>query len=62
MYIDFNHTVKGVKGNPLNQAFIFHEDGFNAFTKKSRGIAAIHISNACSKKELRLHGKNGCIV
>ena len=26
--------------------------------KKSRGIAAIHISNACSKKELRLQGKS----
>ena len=55
---DFVHVVKCVKGNRLNQAFIFHEDGFDAFTKKSRGIAAIHISNACSRKEFRLHGKN----
>ena len=55
---DFVHNVESVKGNQLNQAFIFHEDGFNAFTKKSRGIAAIHISNACTRKELRLHGKN----
>ncbi len=55
---EFSDIVQSVKGNRLNQAFIFHEDGFNAFTKKSRGIAAIHISNACSRKELRLHGKN----
>ena len=55
---EFSDIVQSVKGNWLNQAFIFHEDGFNAFTKKSRGIAAIHISNACSRKELRLHGKN----
>ena len=54
----FAHVVQGIKGNPLNQAFIFHEHGFNAFMKKSRGIAAILISNACSKKELRLLGKS----
>ncbi len=54
---EFVHIAQSVKGNRLNQAFIFHEDGFNAFTKKSRGIAAIHISNACCRKELRLHGK-----
>ena len=55
---DFIHIITTVKGNPLNQAFIFHEDGFNAFSKKSRGIAAIHFSDACNKKEQRLHGEN----
>ena len=55
---DFIHVVSATKGSPLNQAFIFREDGFNAFSKKSRGIAAIHISNACSRKELRLHGNS----
>ena len=37
--------------------WIFHEDGFNAFSK-SRGSTAIHISNACTKKALRVHGKS----
>jgi hypothetical protein len=55
---DFVHTPKIMNGSPLNQAFIFHEDGFNAFSKKTRGIAAIHISDACTSKEMRLHGKN----
>ena len=55
---EFIHTVTTMKGNPLNQAFIFHEDGFNAFSKKSRGIAAIHISEACTKKSLRLQNKS----
>ena len=55
---DFIHIITSVKGNLLNQAFIFHEDGFNAFSKKSRGIAAIHFSDACTKKEQRLHGEN----
>jgi hypothetical protein len=55
---DFVHTLKTMKGSPINQAFIFHEDGFNAFSKKTRGVAAIHISNACTKKEDRLHQKN----
>ena len=26
---------KFVKGSPLNQAFLFHEDGFNAFLHKT---------------------------
>ena len=46
-----------MRGNPLNQAFLYHEDGFNAFGKKSRGISAIHISSACFSKEKRLNGK-----
>ena len=54
---DFVHEPKKMRGNPLNQAFIFHEDGFNAFEKKSRGISAIHISSACISKEKRLNGQ-----
>ena len=55
---EFVHIVQTVKGNKLNQAFIFHEDGFNAFNRTSRGIAALHFSNACTRKEMRLHGRN----
>ena len=54
----FDHTVKTMRGSPINQAFIFHEDGFNAFLRKSRGIASIHISHACTRKEQRLKGDN----
>lgn len=54
---DFVYSIR-VTLYPLNQAFIFYEDGFNAFSKKTRGIAAIHVSNACMKKEQRLHGKS----
>ena len=54
---DFTHVPQTMKGCPLNQAFIFHEDGFNAFERKSRGISAIHISSACITKEERSHGK-----
>ena len=55
---DFIYNVTTKNGSPLNQALIFHEDGFNAFSKKSRGIAAIHISEACTKKALRLQNKS----
>jgi len=55
---DFVYIIKTAKGNPLNQAFIFHEDGFNAFVKKTRGVSAIHISDACTNKDTRLHEKN----
>ena len=54
---DFVHLPKTMKGCPLNQAFIFHEDGFNAFERKSRGVAAIHISSGCITKEKRSQGK-----
>jgi hypothetical protein len=54
---DFVHQPKKMRGCPLNQAFIFHEDGFNAFEKKSRSISAIHISSACINKEQRSNGK-----
>ena len=30
------HTPKFMKWDPLNQPYNFHEDGFNAFVKKSR--------------------------
>jgi hypothetical protein len=46
-----------MKGCPLNQAFIFHEDGFNAFERKSRGMSAIHVSSGCISKEKRSQGK-----
>ena len=42
-----------VKGSPLNQAFLFHEDGFNAFLRKTRGVAAINISSGCCLKSRR---------
>lgn len=48
---DFVHILKTMKGCPLNQAFIFHEDGFNAFERKSRGMSAIHVSSGCISKE-----------
>jgi len=54
---DFVHLPKKMRGCPLNQAFIFHEDGFNAFEKKSRLISAIHLTSACISKEQRLSGK-----
>lgn len=54
---DFIHKPKKMKECALNQAFIFYEDGFNAFEKKCRGISAIHISSACVNKEQRLSGK-----
>ena len=53
----FLHTPKFMKGNPLNQAFIFHEDGFNAFVKKSRGMATIQLCSACTYKDERSKGK-----
>ena len=55
--LTFLHTPKFMKGNPLNQAFIFHEDGFNAFVKKSRGMATIQLSSACTCKDERSKGK-----
>lgn len=54
---DYVHKPKKMRGCPLNQAFIFHEDGFNAFEKKSRGISAIHVSSACISKEKRSNGQ-----
>ena len=44
------YEKKFARGNPLNQVFIFHEDGFNAFLRKSRGIAAISLVNGCCEK------------
>ena len=49
----FEDVPKVMRGSPLNQAFIFHEDGFNAFFKKSRSISAIQISSACVSKKSR---------
>ena len=37
-------------GNPLNQCFIFHEDRFNAFLKRTHSVAAISFSSGCSGK------------
>ena len=54
---DFVHQAEKMTGCALNQAFLFHEDGFNAFMKKSRGIAAIHIGSGCITKEQRSCGK-----
>ena len=42
-----------MRGNPLNQAVIFHEDGFNAFRQKTHGTSAIHITSACVAKDQR---------
>lgn len=53
----FLHTPQFMLGNPLNQAFIFHEDGFNAFVKKSRGMATIQLNSACTFKDERSKGK-----
>lgn len=44
-------TANIMKGCPLNQAYLFHEDGFNAFTKKTRSIGTIQIASACITKE-----------
>ena len=41
---------KFVKGSPLNQAFIFHEDSFSAFLRRSRGTATINLTSACCSK------------
>lgn len=54
---DFLHKPKTMRGCELNQAFVFHEDGFNVFDKKSRGISAIHIASACLAKDQRTSGK-----
>ena len=50
----FLHKPKFMRGCPLNQAYILHEDGFNAFLTATRGTAAIHLSNACVKKTVRM--------
>ena len=50
-YSVFELWPKFMRGCPLNQAYLFHEDGFNAFTRRSRSIATIQISNACSHKQ-----------
>ena len=42
-----------MRGNPLNQAVVFHEDGFNAFRQKTHGTSAIHITSACVAKDQR---------
>ena len=55
--VSFLHTHQFMKGNPLNQAMIFHEDGFNAFVKKSRGMATIQLCSACTYKDERSRGK-----
>ena len=55
--LSFIHTPQFMKGNPLNQAFIFHEDGFNAFVKKCRGMATIQLCSACTHKDERSRGK-----
>lgn len=55
--ITFLHTPQFMRGNPLNQAFIFHEDGFNTFVKKSRGMATIQLCSACTFKDERSKGK-----
>ena len=43
-------------GCPFNQAYTIHEDGFNAFVKKTRSITCIQFSSACMTKEDRSHG------
>ena len=48
-----------MRGNPLNQAIVFHEDGFNAFRQKTHGTSAIHITSACVAKD---HRKESLIV
>lgn len=53
----FDNHPEYMRGYPLNQAFIFHEDGFNAFVKKNRGMATIQLSCACLTKKLRSKGK-----
>ena len=53
----FRHSPVFVRGCPLNQAFIFHEDGFNALVKKSRGMATIQLSSACTPKKKSFKGK-----
>ena len=53
----FIHSPVFVRGCPLNQAFIFHEDGFNALVKKSRGMATIQLSSVCTHKKERSQGK-----
>lgn len=55
--LTFIHTPQFMQGNPLNQAFIFHEDGFNAFVKKCRGMATIQLCSACTYKDERSKGK-----
>ncbi|KXJ19010.1 hypothetical protein AC249_AIPGENE10997 [Exaiptasia diaphana] len=52
----FMFSWKYMHGSPLNQAFIFHEDGFNSFNKKTRGIATIQLTSACTLKEKRSRG------
>ena len=42
-----------MRGNPLNQAIIIHEDGFNAFRQRSHGTSAIHFTSACVEKQKR---------
>ena len=52
-YEDNVITVQLTKGHSLNQVFIFHEDAFNAFFKRSKKVAAIQISDGCVEKILR---------
>ena len=46
-------TPRFLRGNPLNQALIIHEDGFNAFKQKTHGCSAIHVTSACVDKSKR---------
>ena len=47
---DNNVIVKYVKRHPLNQVFIFHEDAFNAFFKRSKKITSIQLADGCVDK------------
>lgn len=57
-YENVFNPPQSMKGCPLNQAYIIHEDGFNAFTKKTRSIATIQIASACINKEERSRGES----
>ena len=55
-YSVFELWLKFMRGCPLKQAYLFHEYGFNAFTRRSRSsrsIATIQISHACAHKQSR---------
>ena len=51
-------SAKHMKGCPLDHAYIIHEDGFNAFTKKTRSIDTIQVASACITKEERSRGES----
>ena len=56
-WLSFDCTPQFMKGNPLNEAFIFHEDGFNVFVKKCREMATIQLCSACTYKDKSSKGK-----